>query len=60
MDILNKQNQFPTAMNDIGQPSEMSPINGAENNHDTDPPLVEINQPLKTQNHLEVRDQHSS
>ncbi|WP_154663453.1 hypothetical protein [Neobacillus dielmonensis] len=57
---MNKQNQFPTAMNDIGQPSEMSPINGAENNHDTDPPLVEINQPLKTQNHLEVRDQHSS
>ncbi|WP_462413216.1 hypothetical protein [Neobacillus sp. Marseille-QA0830] len=56
---MDKQNEFPTAMNDMGEPSEMSPINEATNNNETETPIIEINQPLKTQNHLEIRN-HSS
>ena len=51
--LLDKENNFPNAMNDLGTPAEMSPI---KNISDTEAePIVEVSQPLKSQDPLEVR-----
>ncbi|MEH7417939.1 hypothetical protein V7266_21940 [Neobacillus drentensis] len=50
---MDKQNKFSTSMNDMGEPSEMSPINESE------APMVEVNQPTETQDPLEIRDSAS-
>ncbi|MEH7548001.1 MULTISPECIES: hypothetical protein [Bacillaceae] len=50
---MEKQNKFPIPMNDMGEPSEMSPENESK------APMVEVNQPTDTQDPLEIRDRAS-
>ena len=49
-----KQKNSPSAMNDMGVPAEMSPISdtsGKESNE----PILEENQPLKSQDPFDMR-----
>lgn len=49
-----KQNEFPSAMNDTGMPTEMSPAKDLTNT-ETNTPIVEVNQPWESQDLLEIR-----
>ena len=51
---MDKQNKFPLAMNDMGVPAEMSPISDLSSKESNDP-ILEVNQPLKSLDPLEVR-----
>ena len=52
---MDKQNNFPSAMNDIGEPAEISPANDSQ----TRVPMVEVNQSTEPQDPLEIRDRAS-
>lgn len=52
--LLTKQNNFPTAMNDMGQPSEMTPLKDGTN-VEAKSPMVEVNRPIESHGPLEVR-----
>jgi len=52
---LAKQNKFPLAMNDMGVPAEISPIQKDISNTESKEPIVEVNQPFKSQDPLEIR-----
>jgi hypothetical protein len=51
-----KDRRFPSAMNNVGEPENMSPINELTNRSDSKPPVVEINKPLETEDPLEIRE----
>ena len=55
MIVVDKQNEFPSAMNDMGEPAEMSPVNDSQSMA----PMVEVNQPTEPQDPLEIRDRAS-
>lgn len=57
MIIVDKQN-LPFAMKDMGVPAEMSPIKDISNTESRDP-FVEVNQPITSQDPLEIRDPSS-
>jgi len=48
---MTTEKEFPPAMRDIGIPSEMSPLQDAN-----DPPFVEIRQPLSYGEAVEISD----
>ncbi|WP_180960415.1 hypothetical protein [Neobacillus cucumis] len=50
---MEKQNKFPVPMNDMGEPTEMNPVNESK------APMVEVNQSVETQDPVEIRD-HAS
>ena len=52
---MDKQNNFPSAMNDMGEPAEMSPANDSQSRA----PMVEVNQSTEPQDPLEIRDRAS-
>ncbi|MEH7121402.1 hypothetical protein V7128_28980 [Neobacillus vireti] len=52
---MDKQNNFPTAMNDTGEPAEMTPANDSQSRA----PMVEVNRPTEPQDPLEIRDRAS-
>ena len=52
---MDKQNEFPSAMNDMGEPAEMSPVNDSQSMA----PMVEVNQSTEPQDPLEIRDRAS-
>jgi hypothetical protein len=52
---VDKQNNFPSAMNDMGEPAEMSPANDSQSRA----PMVEVNQSTEPQDPLEIRDRAS-
>ncbi|WP_223593961.1 hypothetical protein [Neobacillus bataviensis] len=49
-----KQKNSPSAMKDMGVPTEMSPINDLSGNESNEP-IIEVNQPVKSQDPLEIR-----
>lgn len=51
---MTKQNNFPAAMNDMGQPSEMTPLKDGTN-VEAKSPMVEVNRPIESHGPLEVR-----
>lgn len=55
---LAKQNRVPLAMNDVGVPSEMSPMNEITNS-DSKLPIIEVNQPVESKDPLEIRNPSS-
>ena len=52
---MDKQNTFPSAMNDMGEPAEMTPANDSQSRV----PMVEVNQPTEPQDPVEIRDRAS-
>ena len=52
---MEKQNNFPSAMNDVGEPAEMSPANDSQSRA----PMVEVNQSTEPKDPLEIRDRAS-
>jgi len=52
---VDKQSKFPSAMNDMGETVEMSPVNDSQSRA----PMVELNQPTEPQDPLEIRDRAS-
>lgn len=54
-----KQNNFPFAMMNMGEPSEMSPKTGI-NSAETGPPILEVTQPLEPKEPLEIRQPSSA
>lgn len=51
-----KQMKFPSAMNHMGEPEEMSPVNELNNRTNLEPPVIEVNAPLVTEEPLEIRE----
>lgn len=58
MVILAKSKDFPLAMNDMGEPTEMSPI-GNITNVEIKSPIVEVDQPFEVKDPVEIRNQES-
>ncbi|MEH7095578.1 hypothetical protein [Neobacillus vireti] len=52
---MDKQNNFPSAMNNMGEPAEMNP----QKNSQSRAPMVEVNQSTEPQDPLEIRDRSS-
>ncbi|MCM3164332.1 MULTISPECIES: hypothetical protein [Bacillaceae] len=51
---MTKQSNFPLAMTNMGEPSEMSPIKEITY-EDTGSPIIEVTQPLTSKEPLEIR-----
>jgi len=49
-----KQNHFPLAMTNTGEPLEMGPKKGITS-ADSGPPILEVTQPIETKEPLEIR-----
>lgn len=52
---MDKQNNFPSAMNDMGEPAEMTPADDSQSRA----PMLEVNQSTEPQDPLEIRDRAS-
>ncbi|MGD8189700.1 hypothetical protein ACQCN2_06800 [Brevibacillus ginsengisoli] len=55
MDEKNNENLFPTAMRDMGNPDEMSPIQDLTNSESTFP-VVEVTKPVSFGEPNEIRE----
>lgn len=50
------ERSFPSAMNRMGEPEEMSPVNELSNRSNLEPPVLEVSKPLETAEPLEIRE----
>lgn len=53
-----KQNTFPLAMNNMGEPSEMSPIRDITYSESRSP-ILEVTEPLESKEPFEIRNPSS-
>ena len=51
--------RIPSALNQLGEPSEMSPIQDLTNRSGYEPPVLEVTTPLAVEEPLEIREPSS-
>jgi len=51
--------KFPSVLNQLGEPKEMSPIRDLTNRSGYEPPVLEVTTPLAVEEPLEIREPSS-